>query len=113
MTMHNRLRELRKAAGFRQADLAARVGMSQPTLSQIERGNLPLNVNWMRLFSAVLGCAPVDLLTVADNPDRLSEEERRFVVFLRTAGDAERALVARMLVPEGYPAITPITKALD
>lgn len=101
--MQNRLRELRKAAGFRQADLAARAGISQATLSQLENGNLPFTLNYMRIIGSILGCAPADFLTPDDNPDRLSSEERRLIVLLRTAGHEQRALVARLIEPIDAP----------
>lgn len=95
----NRLRELRKAAGLTQIELAARTGVTQSSISQIENGNMPLTVEWMRAFAREIGCAPSDLLVDADIPDRLSEEERLLVaayrnsppearVFLRTSASA-------------------------
>jgi transcriptional regulator with XRE-family HTH domain len=49
-----RIVELRKRKGLSQADLAARVRMSRPSLAQIELGNRNLSVLELQLFAEVL-----------------------------------------------------------
>lgn len=101
----NRLRELRKANGWTQQRLADATGVSQPAISQIENGTLSLDLAWMRAFARVLKCAPSDLLTDEDNPDRLEHPERELVEHFRQADDQQRELVQRVASPTaGYRA---------
>lgn len=99
MHPRNRLRELRKAAGLSQAELAARTGVSQPAISQIENDVSPMDVAWMRAFARELGCTPADLLDDQDNPDRLSEEERILIERFRQANRSQKAMIARVAEP--------------
>lgn len=92
----NRLRELRKAAKLTQIDLADRTGVSQSAISQIENGEVQLNVPWMRAFARILGCAPADLLDPEDNPDRLQDDERQWVQRYRTANEQEKETLQRV-----------------
>jgi transcriptional regulator with XRE-family HTH domain len=103
MTEQNRLRELRKAAGFNQQQLAAQAGLSQATLSQLEQGKVPLSLRWMRALAAVLTCSPADLLAPGDNPNTLSDDERQLIVNYRLASGEQRTLIARLIVPLDYP----------
>lgn len=99
MRPRNRLRELRKAAGLSQAELAAETGVSQPAISQIENDASPMDTRWMRAFARALGCAPADLLDDQDNPDRLSEEERELIHKYRQASREQQELIARVAAP--------------
>jgi transcriptional regulator with XRE-family HTH domain len=101
LAMHprTRLRELRKAAGLSQAELAAQTGVSQPAISQIENDVIAMDVAWMRAFARVLGCAPADLLAADDNPDRLTDEERELIHKYREASREQKALIARVAEP--------------
>lgn len=98
----NRLRELRKAAGLTQAELADRTGVSQPAISQIENGVLSMDIHWMRAFARALEVKAVDLLEDDDNPDRLSDEERELLARFRSASPDKRSdleRIAAALVP--------------
>jgi transcriptional regulator with XRE-family HTH domain len=106
LAMHpgNRIRELRKAAGLSQVELAQRTGVSQPYISQIENQDaLSLDVARMRVLSREFGCAPADLLSDSDNPDRLSPEERALIANFRSADAAQRALIQRVAEPIVLP----------
>jgi transcriptional regulator with XRE-family HTH domain len=98
----NRLRELRKKAGFTQERLAEATGVSQPAISQIENGVLSMDIQWMRSFARVLGCSPADLLDEDDNPDRLDDNERALLERFRAADRLQRENLERIaaaLVP--------------
>lgn len=98
----NRLRDLRKAAGLTQTQLADATGVSQPAISQIENGTLSMDIQWMRAFSRVLGVKPADLLEDDDNPDRLDDAERELLARFRAANAAQRdnlEKIAAALVP--------------
>ena len=51
----NRIRELRLAAGLSQQALGDRVGVSKVTVSDLERGNMKLDTEYMRRFALALG----------------------------------------------------------
>ena len=104
LAMHpaNRLRELRKAAGLNQSELARRTGVSQPFISQVENQlATTLDIARMRVFAREFGCSPADLLADEDNPDRLSAEERELIAAFRAAGAAQRELISRVAQPVG------------
>lgn len=82
-----------------QVELAERTGISQPAISQLENDTRPLDVDWMRTLARIFGCAPADLLTDDDNPDRLSEEERRLLAAYRKADSGQRELIRRVSEP--------------
>lgn len=99
----NRLRELRKAAGLSQDELAEKTGVSQPAISQLENGTRSMDIQWMRTFARALGCAAADLLEDEDNPDRLDNGERVLVERYRHADRAQRQSIERVtaaLVPD-------------
>lgn len=99
----NRLRELRKRAGFTQAELAEMTGVSQPAISQLENDTRPLDLDEMRTLARILRCTPADLLDDHDNPDRLTDEEREFLQKFRAAPAAQRELINRVAEPvQGY-----------
>lgn len=97
MEIRSRLRELRRAAGLTQAELADRTGVSQPAISQLENGIMSMDLQWMRAFARVLGCAPADLLPDEDNPDRLDVAERKLVERYRQADEAMQHTMKRVV----------------
>lgn len=100
MKPRNRLRELRKAAGLSQVQLAARTGVTQSAISQIENDAIAMDTAWMRAFARELRCEPADLLADSDNPDRLSAEERALVEAFRASTPEQRELLLRLTVVE-------------
>lgn len=98
MNPRNRLRELRKAAGLSQVELAERTGVSQSAISQIENDVIAMDTAWMRAFARELRCEPVDLLSDIDNPDRLSPDERALVEAFRASTQEQRELLLRLTV---------------
>ncbi|WP_235513251.1 MULTISPECIES: helix-turn-helix domain-containing protein [unclassified Sphingomonas] len=102
LAMHpdNRLRELRKAAGLNQSQLAQRTGVSQPFISQVEnQAASTLDIARMRIFAREFGCSPADLLANSDNPHRLSAEEQSLVDLFRSANSVQQAMALRVLAP--------------
>ncbi|HWD63417.1 MAG TPA: helix-turn-helix transcriptional regulator [Humibacter sp.] len=60
-----RLRELRRAAGLTQAELAAVISVSQKRISQIERGDVEmLKVDTLRRYLRGIGLEPSLFITV-------------------------------------------------
>lgn len=100
MNPHNRLRQLRKAAGLSQVELAQLTGVTQSAISQIENDVIAMDTAWMRAFARELGCEPADLLSDSDNPDRLSEDERALVEAFRAATHDQRKILLRLTAVE-------------
>jgi transcriptional regulator with XRE-family HTH domain len=83
-TFPSRIRELRKARGWSQGELAERIGCVTNHVSDLERGERGLTLEWMRKIALALECSPADLLNYADNPARMSDAERRLLDIYRT-----------------------------
>ncbi|MCJ8158834.1 helix-turn-helix domain-containing protein [Sphingomonas sp. LaA6.9] len=81
----NRIRELREAIGMSQAELARLANVTPSALNKVELGSRGLDQDWMRRLAPHLGVAPADLLPRTDNPDVLTEEERRLIEGFRRA----------------------------
>lgn len=92
----NRIRELRSDRQWSQSALAERVGCSKVQISDLERGNRGLDLDWMRRIANAFEVSPADLLTQKDNPDHLSPEEREFIQRFRAMGSAEREMLQRV-----------------
>lgn len=59
---YNRLKEARKFKGLRQEDLAARIGVAGPTLSQYENGKGAPDLETLQKIIALTGVNPAWLL---------------------------------------------------
>lgn len=98
----NRIRELRMQAKMSQQTLGNQIGVSKVTISDLERGNMRLDTDYMRRIAQALDVAPADLLRHQDNPDALSIEERQLIERLRAASAEQRLQlkgVADVLLP--------------
>jgi repressor LexA len=69
----NRIRELRKARGLSQEELALRIGgdTSTSTISRIEAGRINLTQAWLEKIGSALGVNPIDLIADAASQVRL------------------------------------------
>ncbi len=86
----DRIRELRNLKGVSQARLAVTAGMDPATLNRIEQGKGNPNLRTLEKLADALGVGVVDLLEPeagkadappsSPEPEKVSEEERRFVV---------------------------------
>lgn len=99
----NRIREMRKKAGVSQFEVARAIGMHQTHFGKLENGTRPLTLDWARRISKVLGCTVADLLSSADHPLRLEDDERRLIERYRAGSAAEKAMMQRVT-----DAITPL-----
>lgn len=89
----NRIRQLRIAADLNQGELGSRVGLSQGQISNIENGERTLSLDWMRRIARALGVSVADLLDDKDNPQRLSDEEKRLVENFRAGAKPQQAVL--------------------
>lgn len=99
MQATNRIRELRTARDMSQQALGDTIGCSKMTISDLERGNQELTLDYMRRIARALNVKPADLMLDEDNPDRLSSEERALVDDYRNASDEKRELIMRIAEP--------------
>ena len=92
----NRIRELRMQAKLSQEALGHLIGVTKVTISDLERGNMMLTVDYMRRIGRALDVAPADLLPESDNPNGLSLDERRLIEQLRHATPEQRDQVKKV-----------------
>lgn len=80
-----RLRQVRKRAGRSLADVAGHASMSISTLSRIETGKQPLEVETLIRLAGILGVDPASVITSADDAiDPVGPLIRQFRVLDRT-----------------------------
>ena len=79
-----------------QQRIADAIGVSKVTISDLERGEMQLTLDYMRRIAEVLGVTPTDLMPRSLNPDALSAEERALIDHLRTASDEQREQLLRV-----------------
>ena len=75
-TMENRIRELRKNRGMNQEALASFIGVSQQTISKIERNTDSLSVDILIRLSDQFNVPPDYLLGLSDEKRNISTERR-------------------------------------
>ena len=96
MELNLRIRELRKAKGLTIGELADKVGVSTPHMSQVERGLKNLNNHLLTRIAAALEVQPEALISssnrddlgrlldlIADLPEEDVERLRQFAEALR------------------------------
>jgi transcriptional regulator with XRE-family HTH domain len=79
--MRIRINEARKEAGLTQRELSTRLGISQPYLAQLERGERALSTVMQARIASAIGVDPIELVDFMA-PDT-SEEEELLDVFRR------------------------------
>lgn len=99
MFPENRIRELRKSAGLTQTELGEKVGLHQTQIGNLENGGRNLTFEWARRIAKALGVHFADLLSDADNPDRLNAPERELVRHHRAAPDHQKEMIERVAEP--------------
>lgn len=95
----NRIRVLRKQKHLTQAELGEKVGLHQTQIGNLENAGRNLTFEWARRIAKALDVTLADLLSDADNPDRLSKEESALVGNFRQVDTQQRAMVKRVAQP--------------
>lgn len=103
----NRIRSLRKSVGLTQQQLGEAVGLHQTQIGNIENGVRALTFEWARRIAGVLGVSLADLLADADNPWRLTDDERGLIERYRDAEPSQRAIIVRVAEPLSSYAVQP------
>lgn len=99
-----KLRQARQAAGLTQEIVAERVGLSRPSIANIERGNQQVPLHMLASFAAVLGKKPCELL-----PEDISLQEstalpKTLAKSLETQPQERREWISRVVVSGTKPA---------
>lgn len=87
-TIGSRIRDRRKELGLNQVELAARIGVNQSTISDIENGASFEAATLMKLSKA-LALSPTQIMTGENDALRLSAKEVAVVMAMRTPDQAE------------------------
>lgn len=96
----NRLRELRSARGWRQADLAEILSTKPQTVSRYEKGDRDMDSETVCRLCDVFGCTADYLLGRSELPtNEISEEEAELLLAFRSADDRAREMVRLALAP--------------
>jgi transcriptional regulator with XRE-family HTH domain len=82
-TVGQRLARLRRERGLTQAELAGRLGIAQPIVSDYERGELRLHGQLIVRLTEILGVSADELLGLTPTPDAGPQVQRRLVRRLR------------------------------
>lgn len=114
---------LRTLRGLTQAELAARSGLSDVYVRQIERGERDISIGSLEKLASGLGCDPGELLgsprgkatnhIIGEAFGAASDEQKRAVIFVLRAEDpgesSERAkLLLKLLADEIEPLTAPV-----
>ena len=96
----NRIKELRKARGWRQADLAGKMNTNQQTIGRYESEVRGLDVETINRLCDIFGCSADYLLgrSGLPGPD-LSEEEQALILAFRRADAHIQEIVRTSLLP--------------
>lgn len=89
MELNIRIRELRKARGLTLEQLASRISVSAPHLSEVERGKKNLNNHLMERLASALGVSHADLIADPEQDGGVS----RLMGTLKALPDEDRARV--------------------
>ncbi len=96
----NRLRELRSARGWRQADLAQILSTKPQTVSRYEKGDRDIDSETVCRLCDIFGCTADYLLGRSELPNNeISDEEAELVLAFRRADDRAREMVRLALAP--------------
>lgn len=94
----NRIRDLREASGWKQAELAAKLGASRSTISKYETGDRQLDPGTICTLCDLFGCTADYLLGRAESPMQvISDEDARILAAYHDASPRDRALVDQIL----------------
>lgn len=96
----NRIRELRQARGWTQAQLGARVGMVKTTISGYEKGDHQIDPAMIFKLCDLFGCTADYLLGRSESPlPVLSDEDAQLLAAYHAAPDHVRAAIDTLLLP--------------
>ena len=97
----NRIRELRQARGWTQAQLGARVGMAKTTISGYEKGDHQVDPEMICKLCDLFGCTADYLLGRTESPlPVISDEDARILAVLGHTVGAQEDVVSLALLEQ-------------
>lgn len=103
MGMAERIKEMRKARGLTQVELARRLGLKDSAIAKYENGRVEnIKRSTIEEMAKILGCSPVYLLCLEDDPPArsdfiISDFEKQIILEFRRADSLDRQMVLRIL----------------
>ena len=94
MSIQNRLREAREASGLSQGQVAKKLEMHRPTVSEIEAGRRKVSAQEIEQFSKVYG-VPVDWIINGSNAD--DPADARILIAARELSKMSEADLERLM----------------
>ena len=103
----NRIKDLRTDQGWKQADLAARLGVRQQAVSKYEVGTLDLDTDTIRRLCEIFGCTADYLLGLSSRREPgISPEDAELLAAYHAAPAEIRAIIDTALAPYREKKIT-------
>lgn len=89
-TIGERLRDIRRRRGFTQGELAEKLGLNQPLVSQYERGEIRMHATLVAALAKVLRVSTDELLGLKASKENGLVTDRRLLRQLRKMEDLSR-----------------------
>lgn len=102
MGMGERIREMRKAKGFTQEELAQKLGLKDSAIAKYENGRVEnIKRSTIADMARILECSPVYLLCLDEEPAtsdfHVSDFEKQIIIEFRKADYLDQQMVLRIL----------------
>lgn len=98
MFIGNRIKDLRLQYGYRQSDLASRIGCSTQVISNIERGYTSVSVDMIGKISECFGVSSDFFIENSETYDiKLSKTEKDLVIRFRKMTQKEKKILLGIL----------------
>ena len=103
----NKLRQARKAAGLTQELLAKRVGLSRPSITNIELGNQQIPLHMLETFASVLGMKPCELLPDGARGQKTRQLPKTLTDKIKPLPEDKREWISRVVTSSTNPKENP------
>lgn len=97
MKVGKQIQELREARGWRQWELAEKVGVSRSTVSNIESGRRSLTLETLRRFCDVFQIN-ISYFAIESDEDEVLDVLDRLRTVFRSVSDSEREMILREIM---------------
>lgn len=104
MDMGERIKELRKAKGYTQQDLARKLGLKDSAIAKYENGRVEnIKRNVIAQMAEILDCSPTYLMGFDSGEQTntdfvVSDDEKQLIIDYRNSDGETRSMIDRLLV---------------